>query len=452
MRKAEGISVFFHLLKGEFILKNDSKVLSLCVLSLILFLNPLAISAETTGAGQGTSTISETTERIQSSTSSPTTTVPTVTEEVSENVQALQEGIIGEDQQTLVTDTTQRPYRQIVHLEVQYPNFGYQVGTGVMVGPDLILTAAHNVYNYKTGEWANEVYASPGRRDIEEPPYGVYDADSFAILSGFQAQGAGQYDMALIKLSQQVDSRVGQLEMAKTAVVGQRVQVPGFPFETAAKQYFMYTMFGEIQSISEKILYYQIDTERGQSGSPVVNDKGQVIGIHIAGFTSGDQYVKNGARIVDEAADQLLGAVRTGVGSEEVSFQSLTSPVYRLYHKGIKRHLYTRNSHEIQVLSERGWRYEGEKFRTAHKGIPVYRLYHGGTREHLYTTSSYERDQLVERGWRYEDVAWYSAGQKPIYRLYHAGLKVHLYTADTNEKNVLINRGWKDEGISFFAK
>lgn len=434
-------------------MNNHIRQIILSTASLALLIQPIVINAETTTSTAITSTFAEKTTGT-TSTSLPSTTGPTPVAEVTQTgpLETISEGIIGEDNQHQVTDTTQTPYRQIVHLEIEFASGNYLAGSGAMIGPDLILTAAHNVYDSETGEWAKEVYAAPGRNGTGQNPYEVYDADSFVILKGFQAQGASQYDMAIIKLSQKVDSRVGQLDIAKTAAVGQRVQVPGFPFATPDKQYFMYTMFGEIQSISEKIIHYQIDTEGGQSGSPVLNAKGQIVGIHIAGFTNGTEYVVNGARVVDEGTDKLVQAMRTGVGNNEVVFHHLTRPVYRLYHAGVKRHLYTQSSYESRVLSSRGWRYEGEKFKTATQGASVYRLYHSGTREHLYTTSKNERDVLKTRGWRDEDVAWYSAGQKPIYRLYHAGLKVHLYTADTNEREVLSKRGWTDEGISFFVK
>lgn len=416
-----------------------------------MLLTPFMISAETTSSPVSSTALEETTKILEPSTSLQTTT-PEATTSQPETLTVIPEGIIGVDNQYQVTDTSQSPYRQIVHLEIEYASGRYLTGSGTMIGPDLILTAAHNVYDVETGEWAREVYAAPGRNGLEQNPYEVYDADSFAILSGYQVEGASQYDMAVIKLSQKVDSQVGQLEVVKTAAIGQRIQVPGFPFATPDKQYLMYTMFGEIQSISEKVIYYQIDTEGGQSGSPVLNDKGQIVGVHIAGFTNDSEYVVNGARIVDGEAEKLINTMQTGVVGDGITLHKLTAPVYRLYHKGIKRHLYTQNTHEVEVLSERGWDYEGEKFKVGTQGVPVYRLYHGGTREHLYTISKNERDILQTRGWRYEGVAWYSAGEKAVYRLYHAGLKVHLYTADRNEKRVLIQRNWKDEGVSFFVK
>ena len=127
-------------------------------------------------------------------------------------------------------------------------------------------------------------------------------------------------------------------------------------------------------------------------------------------------------------------------------------PVYRLYHPGIKRHLYTSSLEEVTVLGTRGWIAEGPIFSASSSGSPVYRLYSPLLKEHLYTTNKQENDLLTTRGWKAEGIAWYSSGSKPIFRLYHPGLNVHLYTADKNEVNVLVTRGWVNENVSFYAK
>ena len=125
--------------------------------------------------------------------------------------------------------------------------------------------------------------------------------------------------------------------------------------------------------------------------------------------------------------------------------------VYRLYHPGNKRHLYTKDPNEANTLSKRGWNFEGRSFGTATAGQPVYRLYNSSLKEHLYTTSKAENDALASRGWSAEGVAWYSSGTRPVYRLYHPGLNIHLYSSDKNEVNVLVTRGWKNENISFYT-
>lgn len=450
---------------------------------------PIPIVPTTTAAPQEKTIVAERSEQVAKS--------------HTEQLDITPEGIIGDDDQVLVSDTSQPPYRQIVRLNILHEDGDWYVGSGAMISPNLILTAAHNVYNQETGEWATYVEASPSRNSLDKAPYGSYEAENYVILEGYQKEGANQFDMAVIQLSQPVDARVGELSIAKDVTVGQRVQIAGYPYQSPQKLDDMYTMVGTIDTIDNKLLRYQIDTEGGQSGSPVLNEQGEIIGVHIAGFSNGSTYVYNGARRVDDDTDKLIQALQTGlkVGgvssykpldpnlvtttmfptteqtttssnttrrttsiepttkiSTKPTTQTMTTPstkvevVYRLYHSGIKRHLYTKSSYEAQVLSDRGWRFEGEKFRTATKGIPVYRLYHSGTREQLYTTSANERDTLKTRGWRYEGIAWYSTGQTPIYRLYHAGLKVHLFTADINEKKTLSERGWTYEGISFYVK
>ncbi|MGZ7226702.1 hypothetical protein ACXWO0_09575, partial [Streptococcus pyogenes] len=49
--------------------------------------------------------------------------------------------------------------------------------------------------------------------------------------------------------------------------------------------------------------------------------------------------------------------------SEGVAFYSAGStPIYRLYHAGIRVHLYTADANEVRVLTTRGWDNEGIAF------------------------------------------------------------------------------------------
>lgn len=128
-------------------------------------------------------------------------------------------------------------------------------------------------------------------------------------------------------------------------------------------------------------------------------------------------------------------------------------PVYRLYHPGLKVHLYTTDANERDTLKNRGWSYEGEAWKTTTtKGEPVYRLYHPTLRVHLYTKDANEYQVLATRGWRQEGIAYRSSGQVAVYRLYHSGIKKHHYTKDVNEYNTLAKRGWKQEGVAWYSE
>ena len=362
------------------------------------------------------------------------------------------EAIIGTDDQNRVVDTTVDPYRKVVHLSMRFPG-GVYVGSGVMIGPDTILTAAHNLYDDDTQSWASSVTAVPAMDEGAEK-YGIFSASDYWIFKPYKENGNSAYDIAVLRLEQAVPDEVGSLSVSSAVAVGDRVQVAGYPAVSDSKYGNMYTMFDTISNTEDQFLSYQIDTEAGQSGSPVLNSQNEIVGIHILGSSRANHARRVDAEVIDmidvaqtnkEVTDNL---VHHQVDSIDPVEEKLT---YRLYHSGIKRHLYTQDTTEVETLVTRGWRNEGVKFKTDAVGDDVYRLYSPVTKEHLYTTSQEEQAVLVTRGWRFEGVSWYSNGDKPVYRLYHSGLKVHLYTADTYEREVLIGRGWRDEGIAWYT-
>ena len=373
-----------------------------------------------------------------------------------ESLQAYPEGIIDGDNQFLVRNPSLDPYRKIVRLE-SYFAAGPLYGTGVLVGPDLVLTAAHNVYDTARGKWTQDVWATPAQNG-DATPYGSYQASRVFILKNYQEEKTGNkdsYDMALTKLSKPVDVRVGYLPLTTVVPLGSKIQVAGYPFASDWKIGFLYSMWGQVSAQDGNLIQYQIDTESGQSGSPVLNEKNEIVAVHTLGFVDGNQnYTHNSARLVKQDSLDMLAFAKGDLKSnqEVLSQWLIEKSVYRLYHGGIQRHLYTQDQNEVSVLKTRGWNYEGVNFKSADHGTPVYRLYSAVTKEHLYTTSSTERDILVKRGWYDEEVAWYSQGETPVYRLYHTDLRVHLYTSDSYERTVLIKRGWLDESIAWYAQ
>lgn len=377
------------------------------------------------------------------------------------------EGIIGKDNQYRVKNTKVTPYRQTVVLLIEFPNGTSGVGTGVMVSPNLVLTAGHNLYQKELGGWAKSIVAAPGFSK-GSAPYGRYSASNYYLLRRHKTTSgklSEDHDMGVVKLSRNVDSRVGYLNVSTTQKVGERVQIPGYPTRTESKVGYMYTMFDKVTAKSGKNLLYTLDMEPGQSGAGILNSKNQIIAINTyevgrkknprTGEVS-DFVYNQGRRIMGDSVEMIniaKGNKPTTINVASYKTKDQKYRTYRLYNSGIKRHLYTQNLDEASVLTTRGWKFEGEKFRTVSKGKPVYRLYGKVMREHLYTTNAKERDALVKTGaWRSEGIAWYSGGKKPVYRLYNKGLRVHLYTSDKNEVKVLGGRGWKNEGVSFYTK
>ena len=127
---------------------------------------------------------SEWTSESQVSTEATTSSVD------EESLQAYPEGIIDGDNQFLVRNPSLDPYRKIVRLE-SYFAAGPLYGTGVLIGPDLVLTAAHNVYDTARGKWTQDVWATPAQNG-DATPYGSYQASRVFMLKKYQEEKTGE--------------------------------------------------------------------------------------------------------------------------------------------------------------------------------------------------------------------------------------------------------------------
>lgn len=135
---------------------------------------------------------------------------------------------------------------------------------------------------------------------------------------------------------------------------------------------------------------------------------------------------------------------------------------YRIYSDITKEHHYTTDENEYTVLGTRGWVQEGIAHRVYRSTapvngitpVPLYRLYHSGIRQHLWTTDKNEYDTLATRNWGQEGIDGYILPAAvpgitvPLYRLSYKFLPIHLWTTDTNEYTVLAGRGWVQEGVA----
>jgi hypothetical protein len=125
------------------------------------------------------------------------------------------------ERQEQVDNQAQYPWSTVVHLEVTFPE-GKTSGSGVMVGPNDVLTAAHVVYNDELGGEATEVRVTPAYDpDSHEAPFGTVDASEWhyfpdwSVDTGNEGPGLGgtELDMAFLDLDEPLGNETGWMDL-----------------------------------------------------------------------------------------------------------------------------------------------------------------------------------------------------------------------------------------------
>ncbi|MBY0501355.1 MAG: trypsin-like peptidase domain-containing protein [Alphaproteobacteria bacterium] len=193
------------------------------------------------------------------------------------------------------------PWKSVGKLEIDFPNGKTYVGTGTLIAPDLVLTAGHCLYQDSKGGLAKEIrFFSNGKEDSfviskkilpadtwmnEETPN--WDFGVFSLTEGIGEESDDYLEPSVANSSKFLDHRDSEL-------LDHRIQVTGYPGEKQG----MWTMTGDVYHMDNELIYYQIDTTPGQSGSPICttweDSEGShpysIIGIHINGIAGDPRF------------------------------------------------------------------------------------------------------------------------------------------------------------------
>ena len=136
--------------------------------------------------------------------------------------------------------------------------------------------------------------------------------------------------------------------------------------------------------------------DHGDSGSVVVNNAGEVVGLYFAGDTAGYGV----ANPIADVAAALNVTVCTGTG---------TTSLYRYWNPGIGDHFYTTDWSELGN-GNYGWHFEEVQCHVlaqqASGSRPLYRYWNSGIGDHFYTTDWSELGN-GNYGWHFEEVQCY---------------------------------------------
>jgi glutamyl endopeptidase len=235
------------------------------------------------------------------------------------------ESVLGQDDRVRILDTELPPWRMICALEMRGPSGAGAIGTGWLVGPRTLLTAGHCVHSGRFfGGWASEIAVSPGRNGGTFP-FDTVRSTRFASVDAWIGREDPDFDIGCVHLDQPIGERLGWFAIGALPpkeLEGCLVNVSGYPVDRGdgTEQYHHRN---RVLRVSERRLFYDVDTYGGQSGAPVwihesIKAPPLVVGIHAYG-TSGTPpafhiEANSAPRIIPEVLDRIRAWVKEDGG------------------------------------------------------------------------------------------------------------------------------------------
>lgn len=231
------------------------------------------------------------------------------------------ESVIGVDERVRILDTDLQPWRMICALRMRGPTGAGAIGTGWFIGPRTVLTAGHCVFsNQFFGGWASSVEVIPGLLgpgvDTDARPYGSATSQQLSSVDRWTETEDADFDIGCIHLVEPKGEDVGWFALAALSpeeLTGYRVNVSGYPADRGAG-FEQYHAANRVLGVTDRRLFYEVDTYGGQSGAPVWVHPTQdalplAVGIHaygIGGTPANLGIVANSApRILPEVLEKL---------------------------------------------------------------------------------------------------------------------------------------------------
>ena len=203
------------------------------------------------------------------------------------------QSIIGDDDQKKVNPNVY-PYCAVLALMLGQDTNGdgvvdsWGLGTGFLEGNDVMVTAGHCFWGGTTNGWVEEcrIYVRQN-----SSTYGniYYYPASWVCSTAYTSNRNINYDWCAVRLQDNLGAANGWFGkgVSSGSLKGTEVTISGYPAATSSKVGYQYTSSGTITSSTDYRVGYSIDTEGGNSGSPVYDSNGIVWAIHTHGGNSG---------------------------------------------------------------------------------------------------------------------------------------------------------------------
>ncbi|MFF7217708.1 trypsin-like serine peptidase [Mammaliicoccus sciuri] len=214
-----------------------------------------------------------------------------------EAINNVDESIIGPDDRKIVKDISKMPNRSIVFIKSYIDYRRYYSGTGFMIDDYKVITAAHVITSELLDYPVRKIIIEAGYKD-EKATFGTANEIKAYVTPEWKNFRNHFFDMALLIIDKPLGKELGKLNIIDEVTLGEFISTTGYPGSNKnnidkIKKGNQYYSSGKIVNITKNKIYYDSDTEPGQSGSPVFNINNDVIAIHTRGFNEDDTYKYN---------------------------------------------------------------------------------------------------------------------------------------------------------------
>lgn len=220
------------------------------------------------------------------------------------------------DDRKPVGDPGAYPWRALCWLHITARDGVRSLGTGWLAGPRLVVTAGHCVYRHRHGGWARSIEVVPGR-DGDRRPFGTFTSSAFKSVSGWTRDRNPELDYGgiLLRGDEAPGERTGWLgfgPLSDDELLATPLDLAGYPDDKAAGTLWWHAR--RIERVSPRSLLYTLDTEGGQSGSPLwrrSNGTRCAVAIHAGGLGGLNQAVRISGRVSKNLSDWNRAASRS---------------------------------------------------------------------------------------------------------------------------------------------